>query len=76
MPPKTPAGEKKERATNFRTYETQARLLSALVASLGPNARIDYKRECPFPLLAHSSHLSSPSLSVLSRCSGHWSGLT
>ncbi|KAK4043468.1 hypothetical protein C8A01DRAFT_13002 [Parachaetomium inaequale] len=45
MPPKgTPAGEKKERTTNFKSYETQARLLSALVASLGPNPKIDYKQ--------------------------------
>ena len=69
MPPKaTPTGEKKERATNFRTYETQARLLSALVASLGNNPRIDYKRKCISQSLAHSSRLSSPSLFVFSRC--------
>ncbi len=37
-----PPKEKKERATNFRTWETQSRLLSALVASLD-GVRLDYK---------------------------------
>ena len=49
MPPK----EKKERSTNFRTWETQSRLLSALVASLD-GARLDYKSKpiifCCLPL--------------------------
>ncbi|KAK4157626.1 hypothetical protein C8A00DRAFT_11547 [Chaetomidium leptoderma] len=35
--------EKKERTTNFKTYEAQSRLLSALVASLG-NHRLDFKK--------------------------------
>ncbi|KAK3904298.1 hypothetical protein C8A05DRAFT_31925 [Staphylotrichum tortipilum] len=39
MPPK----EKKERTTNFRSFETQSRLLAALVASLD-NHRFDYKK--------------------------------
>ncbi|KAL2266423.1 hypothetical protein VTJ83DRAFT_5775 [Remersonia thermophila] len=34
---------KKERAANFRTYEAQARLLAAVVASLPKNFRFDYK---------------------------------
>jgi len=38
MPPK----ERKERSTNFKTWETQSRLLSALVASMD-NPRLDYK---------------------------------
>ncbi|SPQ21819.1 fc25bc29-8394-4f21-80a7-0b2bc49dcfc1 [Thermothielavioides terrestris] len=36
MPPK-------EKTTNFKTWETQARLLAAVVASLGENFRFDYK---------------------------------
>ena len=70
MPPKaTPTGEKKERATNFRTYETQARLLSALVASLGSNPRIDYKRKCfSHWLTPPVSPPHSSSLFVFSRC--------
>ena len=54
MPPK----EKKERSTNFRTWETQSRLLSALVASLD-GVRLDYKSKSiifcclpPRPLLS------------------------
>ncbi|KAL1835704.1 hypothetical protein VTJ49DRAFT_6201 [Mycothermus thermophilus] len=34
---------KKEKAANFRTYEAQARLLAAVVASLPKNFRFDYK---------------------------------
>ncbi len=49
MPPK----EKKERSTNFRTWETQSRLLAALVASLD-GARLDYKSKCIFCGLATS----------------------
>lgn len=48
MPPK----EKKERQSNFKSWETQSRLLSALVASLD-NPRIDYKSKLvlfSFPL--------------------------
>ncbi|KAH6845512.1 hypothetical protein B0I37DRAFT_417042 [Chaetomium sp. MPI-CAGE-AT-0009] len=43
MPPKgTPAKERKERMANFKSYEAQSRLLSALVATLG-NHRFDYQ---------------------------------
>ncbi|KAH6636981.1 hypothetical protein F5144DRAFT_487238 [Chaetomium tenue] len=42
MPPKgTPVKEKKERTAQFKSYEAQARLLSALVASLGSH-RFNY----------------------------------
>jgi hypothetical protein len=37
--------EKKERQTNFKTYEAQSRLLSAVVASLPKNTRFDYKSQ-------------------------------
>ena len=49
MPPK----EKKERTTNFRSWEVQARLLAALVASLD-NHRFDYKSK-----LVRSASVSS-----------------
>ncbi|KAK3299338.1 uncharacterized protein B0H64DRAFT_317455 [Chaetomium fimeti] len=43
MPPKgTPAKERKEKLANFKSYEAQSRLLSALVATLG-NHRFDYQ---------------------------------
>jgi hypothetical protein len=43
MPPKgTPGKERKERTAQFKSYEAQARLLSALVATLG-NHRFNYQ---------------------------------
>jgi len=59
MPPK----EKKERTTNFRTFETQSRLLAALVASLD-NHRFDYKSKL-VPSASMSSHSSTSFLPPL-----------
>jgi hypothetical protein len=56
MPPK-------EKTTNFKTWETQARLLAAVVASLGENFRFDYKSkfvvEVPVQALLFTATLSA-----------------
>ena len=38
-------------ATQFKNWETQARLLAAAMASMDPFPRLDYKSKCPFRLL-------------------------
>jgi hypothetical protein len=76
MPPKgtpgmeTPAKGKKE-TTIFKTYESQARLLAAVVASLD-GVRFDYKSKfcVSFPRNFHRSPLPSSRLVA----SGHWPG--
>lgn len=65
MPPK---GMPKKETANFRTFESQARLLAAVIASMD-NPKLDYKSKpsSPLPSLpsSPSSRLGAP---------GHWPG--
>jgi hypothetical protein len=71
MPPKgtpgteTPAKDKKKETTNFKTYESQARLLAAVVASLD-GVRFDYKSRFGVSLPGNPPPVSPPF--VPSRC--------